>query len=84
MNILRKFFGILLLLLSLMLIPATLSSLFNTIKETPKESGAEKIGYIFGNILFGLLMSWLIYFIIKKGLRFLKNKPQSEIDEIGQ
>jgi hydrogenase-4 membrane subunit HyfE len=84
MSILRKIFGIFLLILSVLLIPATLSSLINTITDIPKESGAEKTGYIFGCVFFALIMALIIYFMMKKGLRLLKNKPQNSIEEIGQ
>lgn len=86
MNILRKIFGIFLMILSLFLIIAIIgSTITNT--DIPKESGAERTGYIIGRTLFILLMGCLIYYMIKKGIGFLKNKPQNtidEIDEIGQ
>lgn len=84
MNILRKILGVSLLIISLLLILATISSSIETISEAHKESGGERIGYILGCLIFGLLMVWLIFFMIKKGIQFLKNKAQNSIEEIGQ
>jgi hypothetical protein len=49
MNILRKISGVSLLIISLLLILATISSSIKTITEAHKESGGERIGYILGD-----------------------------------
>ncbi len=84
MNILRKTLGVFLLVFSFYLAYAFLISLLNQIDKVPTKSGPERYGQITGTIIFSLLMIWLLYFIAKKAIKLFKNKPQSEIEEIGQ
>lgn len=84
MKVLRKILGVFLLVLSLYLAFAFLITIpENLAKITPK-AGPERYGQIAGTIFFSLLVLWLIYFLAKKGIKLLKDKPQSEIEDIGQ
>lgn len=80
---LRKIFGIFLLIFSLVLTLSFIISLPNSINDIPAESGPERSGSIAGVGIFALFIVWLIYFMIKRGIRLLKPKPQNEIEQIG-
>jgi amino acid permease len=84
MVFLRKIFGVFLLIFSVILTLAYISSLFKTIDDIPTKTGHERSESILAVVIFTLIITWLIYFIVKKGIRLLKRKPQNAINEIGQ
>jgi len=73
MMVLRKIFGIFLLFFSGVFILALLSSGYSVLSKIPGESSAERVGYIIGVLSVDLLFGFLIYFMIKRGLFYLKD-----------
>ena len=84
MTILRKIFGAILLLLSLYIAFGFLLAVIKVGFHSEAKSGAERLGEIFGIILFSAIMFFAVRFLIRKALKLFKNKPQDNIDEIGQ
>lgn len=88
MKILKKIAGILLIIGALILSLATLLSILRTIIDSTneiKKSVSGGIGYLLGCLIVITLLVFLIYFMVKKGIKFLKKEslPEESIDDIG-
>ncbi len=73
MVVFRKIFGIFLLFFSGVFILALLSSGFSVLSKPFSGSSAERVGYVIGVLSVDLLFGFLIYFMIKRGLFYLKD-----------
>lgn len=91
MKAIKIILGILLLVFSLLISIAVLSSSLKALLETLvllKKSTAEAIGYGLGSLFALVLVGFLVYLLIKFSIKLIKNKPPkkdtSEINEIGK
>jgi len=83
---LRKISGLLLIIIAGLLIMAGLNSLYHIITVPIKRTGdaAYDSGQIIGRWLFMAILTLIIFFLLRFGLRLLKNKTKIEsIDDIG-
>jgi large-conductance mechanosensitive channel len=91
MKVIKIILGIILLLFSLLISIAVLSSSLNAVLETlviMKKSTAEAIGYGLGSLFALVLVGFLVFLLIKFSVKLIKNEPPkkttSEINEIGK